>query len=163
MTTYFPFTPSRDSVPQFSPTLDGAQYLYTCTWNLFAQRYYLNCLDADGNRIFSRALVETPPALALESLTWSELTGLVTATTQAPHGYAIGSAVGLTVAGCSPDTYNGAALVTITGPSSFTYPLSADPGANVVAGSASQLIDMAAGYFAASTLIFRNSAFEVAP
>ena len=163
MTTYFAFTPSRTSVPQFSPTLDGSQYLCSCTWNLFAQRYYLNCFDQDGNRIFSQALVETPPALALNTLAWSELTMLVTATTQTPHGFQTGAAVTLTIAGCSPDAYNGAQAATITGPSTFTYPLNADPGSNVVAGSASTLINMAAGYFQTSTLVFRNSAFEVSP
>ena len=163
MTTYFAFTPSRVSAPTFQPTLDGAQYTCVARWNLFAQRYYLNCTDLDGNRIFALPIVETPPAIAINTLTWSELTGLVTVTTQSRHGYVVGGAVTLTIAGCSPDAYNGAQLVTITGASTFTYPLSSDPGTNIVAGGASQMINMGAGYFTTSSLIYRNGSFEVSP
>ena len=163
MTTYFAFVPSLSAAPRFQPTLDGEQYVCSCFWNLFAQRYYLNCVDSNGDLIFSLPLVETPAAIALNSVTWSELTGHVTATTQTPHGYPLGAAVELTIAGCSPVGYNGAQLVMITGPSAFTYPLDADPGAAIVSGSATQMVNLAGGYFLTSTIIYRNQTFEVSP
>ncbi|MDR3449357.1 MAG: hypothetical protein P4M15_06370 [Alphaproteobacteria bacterium] len=74
MTTYFPFAPSLRQAPQFSPTLDGSTYNCVCFWNLFAQRYYLNCYDGSGTLVFSRPIVETAPALAIETMTWIGLT-----------------------------------------------------------------------------------------
>ena len=163
MTTYYPFSPSRTAAPRFSPALDGAVYNCVCLWNLFAQRYYLNCYDLSGALVFSRAIVETGSALSIETLTWSELTGKVTVTTTAPHGYAIGSVNELTIAGCTPAAYNGAFACTATGPNTLTYALGADPGQNVVAGSATFMVNLAGDYFAQSTLIYRNQQFEVSP
>ncbi len=60
MTTFFAFAPSRRAVPQFSPTLDGSQYLCTVTWNLFGQRYYLGCYDLSGALQFFVAMVGSP-------------------------------------------------------------------------------------------------------
>lgn len=162
VTTYFPFQPSPRQVPSFSPTLDGQQYNCTCTWNLFGQRYYLNCFDTSGNLVFSRALVDTPPAQPLEALSWSSVTRLVTATTQTPHGWTLGAVIELTIAGSAPDAFNGTFSCRVTGPSSFVYSLAADPGDNVTPGSVSFLISLSAGYFA-STLVYRGGNFEVSP
>ena len=163
MTTYFPFAPSRRSVPQFAPTLDGAQHSCSCTWSLFGQRYYLNCFDQNGALVFSKPIVETPAAAAINALSWSAVAGKVMATTQSPHGYKIGSVVELTIAGCLPDAYNGTFMCVITGAASFTFAMVSDPGANVAAGSFSFLIDIAAGYFSQSAIIYRNGSFEVSP
>lgn len=163
MTTYFPFTPTRHAVPTFAPTLDGEQYSCTCTWNLFGQRYYLNCFDLEGNRVFSRPIVDSPPAVPLNALSWAALPKAVTATTQAPHGYPIGAVVALTITGASPAAFNGAFSCRVTGPKTFTYPLADDPGACVLPGAYSAPINLAAGYFKASTIIYRNRAFEVSP
>ncbi|MDR3449358.1 MAG: hypothetical protein P4M15_06375 [Alphaproteobacteria bacterium] len=83
--------------------------------------------------------------------------------TQSPHGYAIGGVLRLTIAGCAPAAFNGAYACRITGASTFTYPLSIDPGQNVVAGSSSFLLNLAGNYFTTSTLVYRNAQFEVAP
>ncbi len=163
MTTYFPFAPSRRNVPQFAPTLDGQQYSCTCSWNLFGQRYYLTCFDQTGTLVFSKPVVDTPAAAPINSLAWNGLSNKVTATTQAPHGYKIGSLVELTITGCAPDAYNGVFMCVITGVSAFTYAMVANPGANVVAGAYSQIIDIAAGYFQTSTIVYRNQTFEVSP
>lgn len=58
-------------------------------------------------------------ARTLASLTWSS--GFANATTAAPHGYATGDNVEITVAGATPAGYNGTFLATITGPSTFAY------------------------------------------
>ena len=163
MTTYYPFQPSAKTVPTFTPTLDGNGYLCSVTWNFAAQRWYLNCFDQNNALVFSVAVVETPGAIALASLSWTEVSGLVSATTVAPHGYSIGAVVMLTVANANPTAYNGAYLCTIIGPSAFTYPLASDPGLNVAPGAASQLINMSGGYFTSSTLIYRAGNFEVSP
>lgn len=67
----------------------------------------------------------TSVKLAITSLTW--LAGVVTATTAAPHGIANADVVPLTIGGAAPVAYNGSYEATITGASSFTYPLAANP------------------------------------
>lgn len=59
--TTFPFIPSNNTPFQFQPTLDNNPYTCVVTWNLFGQRYYLNCLDLSGNLIFCKAMVGSPP------------------------------------------------------------------------------------------------------
>jgi len=58
-------------------------------------------------------------AFALASLTWSG--GVVTGTTAAPHGFANGQQIQLTISGAVPSGYNGTYICTITGASLFTY------------------------------------------
>src|SRR5271165_3488747 len=55
--TYFPFTPNINSPFQFTPVLDGSQYNAVVTWNLFAQRYYINLYASDGTPIFSLPVI----------------------------------------------------------------------------------------------------------
>lgn len=59
MTTY-QFQPSNSSPFQFQPTLDGNIYTCTVTWNLFGQRWYINCISQNGALVFSRAMVGSP-------------------------------------------------------------------------------------------------------
>jgi len=74
----------------------------------------------------------TAPA-ALSSLAYS--TGVVTATSAAPLGYTIGDTINLTIAGAAPSGYNGSFLCTITGASTFTYPLGTNPGTETTPGT----------------------------
>ena len=79
-------------------------------------------------------------------------TGIVTATTSAPHGYTIGDTLELVIAGAAPSGYNGTVLATITGTSAFTYPV---PGALATATlfgaytpeDVSELVQMATTFF----------------
>ena len=162
MTTLYQLVPSPTAPPQFTPTLDGQQYLITVTWGLFGQRYYVNCYSLNGVLQFSVPLLESPAALEIATASWDVASQLVTVITSTPHGYKIGSVVELTLLGCSPDAYNGAYAVFISGASSFTYPLTLDPGVLTAPGSAAYLISMAAGYFS-STLTFANGSFVVNP
>ena len=74
------------------------------------------------------------PAPALSSLVWSG--GVVTATTANPiAGLTVGDTFLTTLSGASPTAYNGTVTATVTGPSSFTYPLAADPGAETAPGT----------------------------
>jgi len=59
MTTYN-FAPATNAPFQFQPTLDGQVYLCTVPWNVFGQRWYLQCNDVVGNLIFNVPLVGSP-------------------------------------------------------------------------------------------------------
>ena len=52
----YDFTPDATNTYKFNPSLDGAVYNASVTWNLFGQRYYLNVNDQSGNLVLSVAL-----------------------------------------------------------------------------------------------------------
>ena len=60
MTTYTTFTPSATANFQFQPTLDGNTYTAIVTWNVAAQRYYINLYDLSNTRILTIAMVASP-------------------------------------------------------------------------------------------------------
>ncbi len=60
-------------------------------------------------------------AKAITSMAWAG--GVVTVTTAAPHGYTVGDTLLEVIAGVFPVAYNVTALATVTGASTFTYPL----------------------------------------
>jgi hypothetical protein len=171
VTTFTDFVPSTVAPFSFSPTLDGQTYNVTVTWLLFGKRFYINVYALDGSLVCSRPMVGSPTGIALENLMWNELTGLVTAVASAPHGYKIGTVVGLTVAGAAPTAYNGLVDALITGPDTFTYPLAANPGAATAFGTASYNVNLIGGMSNssgnpfASTLVFRQQSqqLEVSP
>ena len=70
-------------------------------------------------------------AEALTSLTWSG--GTVTGTATSPHG--LTGTVWLTIVGASPAAYNGSFPCTVTGASTFTYPLASNPGSETTPGT----------------------------
>lgn len=161
--TYFPFTPVPNTNFVFQPTLDGEVYNVVVTWNFAAQRYYINIYSLDGTLIVSRAMVGSPIGTNLSALSWAN--GTVTATMSAPIPYRIGSSVQYTVVGSVPDAYNGQVVGYVTSPTTFTYPLAADPGVATVLGNVSQNINLIFGYFQTSSLVYRTatSQFEVSP
>lgn len=93
-------------------------------------------------------------AAAITTMTW--LANVVTVTTAAPHGIAVGATFMVTIAGATPSGYNGTYLATRTGASTFTYPLVGDPGANTVPGTyvnadVAELLSMGTTFFAQGT------------
>lgn len=68
---------------------------------------------------------------AIASLSWSG--GTVTVTTPAAHGSS--GTITAVLSGCTPSAYNGTYTFTVTGATTYTYPLAADPGTNTVAGT----------------------------
>lgn len=167
MTTVIAFAPSPLTPFEFQATLDGQVCTVRITSNLFGQRWYINVKRLDGTLILARALVGSPAAKQLALLMWNATRGLVSAVTAAPHGFVSGSAVDLIIAGNTPATFDGAFRCDVTGPSSFAYPLAADPGADAatILGTADWRIDLVEGYFTTSSLVFRQDAqqFEIAP
>ena len=162
MTTYFPFTPSGVTAPSFSPTLDGQVCQCTIKWNLFGQRYYVQCANQDDDLVFNVALIESPPALQLSSLSWDAASLTAMVTTTAPHGFSLGDTINLTLAGATPSGYDGNYDMWATGDDDLMFSLSSNPGQASVFGSVSRLVSMSAGYFD-STLVYRSGQFEVSP
>jgi hypothetical protein len=163
VTTLVAFQPTTYGPFQFSATLDGQNFNCVVTWNLFRKNWYLNCFDLSNNLVFSEALVGSPAALLIQSLSWAN--NLVTVMTDTPHGFTLGQIAKVTLVGCSPAVYNGTFNALATGPSTFTYPLSGNPGQASVAGSVQQNANLAGGYFQTSTLVYRESSnnFEISP
>ena len=167
MPTIFPFTPSNVSVFQFQPELDGAIYQATTPWLLFGARFYLNLVAIDGTPIWYGAVVGSPAAFALSTISWEN--GRAFATTALPHGFRPATVVSLNVFGNSPSAFNGLVECFVTGPNSFWFALASDPGSATVVGSASQDFNMiggvpnSAGVPFTNRLIFRQNSqqFEV--
>ena len=165
MTTVFDFTPSVTAPYQFQPTLDGQLYTAVVKWNLAGQRWYLELDDQAGNVVFLQSLKASQVGQPISTAAWDVASGMVTATMPTPHGYAVGSVAILTVSGMLPTGYNGTFECYVNEPSSFVYSLPSDPGVVSGYGSVSFDVNMAAGYFTASTLVWRqaNNRFEVSP
>ena len=121
MTTVVPFEPTATSAFTFQATLDGGQYAVSVPWNLYGQRYYVQIADTSGNLIVNRALVGSPAALQIQTASWAN--GTVSVQVVSPYYFPFGSVVEATISGCLPNTYNGQYLITVLGPSSFSYPL----------------------------------------
>lgn len=162
VTTVTAFQPSSTAPFQFQPTLDGDVYNVVVTWNLFGARYYVSIYQLDGALVVTLPLIGSASGVNVSSLAWSG--GVVTATTEAPHGYAVASVVALTVAGCAPDAYNGQFDCVVTGPSTLTYQLADDPGSFTQLGTIAYDISLVDGYFD-TTMVFREASqsFEVSP
>jgi hypothetical protein len=161
--TLYPFIPSNTGTPpSFQPTFDGNQYTVTVVWGLFGQRYYIKCVDMNGNTIYQQPLIESLPGVQLSTLAWNEVTQFVYGTTANPHGYQLGATISLTVAGATPSKYNGTWLVLITGASSFSYPgaFTSDPGPTSVAGTLAYVVNMNAAWFG-TVLAYVNGNFAV--
>ena len=72
-------------------------------------------------------------AKSISSITWSGQ--VATVTTTSPHGFTNTDTLNLTIAGAAPSGYDGTFLCTITGASTFTYPLASNPGSETIAGT----------------------------
>ena len=59
-TVITPFNPDPSANFQFSAVLDGDTYTVICTWNTYAQRYYVNFYDLTGVEVLSCPLVGSP-------------------------------------------------------------------------------------------------------
>ena len=95
---------------------------------------------------------------ALSTLAWSASPNIVTGTTSSPHGWTIGDTVQIVIAGATPTGYNGTYAGTVTGTSTFTYPLASNPGSETVPGTViladeSELLTMGTTYFAQSSVV----------
>lgn len=163
MAEFFTFTPSANSAFQFQPTLDGQTYLATVAWNLFGKRWYLNITTTDGALILSRALVGSPSGYNVQSMSWAN--GRVYVQTESPHVYPFMDTVNLLIANTQPIAYNGYKQCYITGPDTFEFNMSDDPGQVLIFGQVSYDINLVEDYFSETSMVFRQqqSVFEVRP
>lgn len=72
------------------------------------------------------------PSLAVTSLTWAA--NVVTVVTAAAHGIPSGDTVQGVISGAVPAGYNGTFACTYVSPTSFTYPLTTNPGSETTPG-----------------------------
>lgn len=166
MTTFTDFVPSSIKPFQFQLTLDGASYTLVVTWGLAGQRWYVNLYDQTGIIVFYLPLIGSSNAMAIESLTWSATTHLVTATTSRPHGLELGTVVTLTISNVFPSAYNGIINLMPIGSRVLTYYRATEPGGDAtIQGTIGRDINLGAGYLKTSTLVFREATqqFEVSP
>ena len=163
MTTFIQYNPPPRQPFVFNVTLDGQAYTATVIWGLFGRRLYLNLVDVAGRLIFSRPMLGSALGSPIQSVSWQ--LGIATIFTAAPHGFAIADTVAATISDCVPDVLNGTRNVLITTATAFTFPLSPDPGNVSVLGKVDYNINIAAGYFARSSLVYRpqSNTFEVSP
>ena len=163
--TIFDFVQPPNSAFQFSPTLDGQVYNAFVTWNFFAQRYYINLYAINGTRVFTLPLLGSPIPLRIDTATWIRGVSVASIKTLVPHYFPLGATVDLVVSGCSPEEFNGNKRCLVAGPNEVTFPLTLDPGPANVVGSIASNLNIAAGYFAESSLVYReaNQQFEVTP
>lgn len=91
------------------------------------------------------------PAITISTIVWA--TNTVTVTTASAHGIPSGTTVQGVIAGCTPTGFNGTFAFTSTGATTFTYPLTTNPGTIVTKGtsqlySAVELTAMGTTFFA---------------
>lgn len=78
MTTYVPFVPNPATAFSFTAVLDGTSYTLGVPWNVFGQRWYLNCTGPNGEQIFQRALIGSPNGNDIELIgPWFEVSTMV--------------------------------------------------------------------------------------
>ena len=90
-------------------------------------------------------------AEAITSIAWASNLVTVTTTSPLPVNFVVGLEFATTIAGNTPAGYNGTVMATVTGASTFTYPLTTDPGTATVEGTftiSGELVSMANTFFA---------------
>lgn len=174
MTTYIPFTPSNLIRQEFTAMFDGDEYKVSLTWNVSAQRYYVNIYGLDGTWILTTPLIATPPARKISSVIYDPFLYRTVVKMSDPSQWPIplspaglntkpGTIVDFTLHQFLPDTYNGLFRSLFVTPFTFAIPMSTDPGPVQILGFVSRVMNMVAGVFTTSTLAYRNGMFEVNP
>jgi hypothetical protein len=174
MATFIPFTPSNLFVPSFVANFDGDDYTVKISWNISAQRFYINIYAGDGTWIVTVPLIQSPPSRGVASVAWDILQGTVSVQMVDPSLWPIplspaalgtppGTIIEYTLENFVPDTYNGKFRGLHINPTLFTIPMTSDPGQAQILGSVSRHLNMVAGIFNTSTFIYRNGNFEVNP
>ena len=173
MTTIIPFIPGSIRAPSFTATLDGDDYVVTVTWNVSAQRYYLNIYDSDNTWILTVPMFQSPPSRGVNGLTYDPLRLVMTVELVAPPYWPVpigstgtfsppGTMVDYWLENFDPAVLNAKWRCLHINDQFFEFPLANNPGQINVLGSVGRYLSMVDGLFN-STLIYRNGAFEVSP
>lgn len=163
MTTIVQYVQQPGIAFEFQATLDNQQYTCVLMWNIFGRRLYLNILTSDNVLVVCEALVGSPPALNIQSLSWAN--GTATLITATPHGFRTLDTIALTVSGCAPAPYNGIFDMLAIDNFTLTFPIVSDPGPPSQIGQVAFNINLVEQYFQTSTMVYRagNQNFEINP
>lgn len=153
MAELIPFRPTPQGPFTFQAVLDGISYLGIVKWNVFGQRWYLFLYDQSSTRALTIAMVASPEPLPIAAAAWDN--GIVTLTAKEPHGLQVGKTLSFTISGMLPAEYNGQKVCLVTGPSTLTYGLSANPGMAAAVGTFGYDISLTKGYFA-TQIVYRE-------
>lgn len=147
----------------FNPTMDQRVVACRVAWSLFGKRYYLRMNELAGRPILMMPIIGSLIGFNILSVLWRR--GQVYVTTSFPHDYIVGNTIDLTVRGCAPEAYNGRFRCFIPNPQQIVYDLPVYPGEPLGFGFINYDINIAAGYFSTSTIVYRdaNHQFEVTP
>lgn len=162
MTQIFRLVPSNTQAPSFSPILDGDPYTVVVTWNVSAQRFYINIYSVGGTLVCSVPLIASTSGVPLASLVYDPAQKMMIATRAARFWRPIGQIVQFTLQDCDPASLNGQYDCTVMSATQFSFPIDSDPGPIKQPGSNQRYMDMLGPWFS-SSMIFRNSQFEVRP
>jgi hypothetical protein len=152
--------------------LDGNTYNSVLTWNVSALRYYVNIYDTTGRWIITIPLISSPPARKVQDIVYDPFLNAVVVTLVPPNEWPIplpgpmtkpGTIIDYTLEGFQPATYNGKFRSLHINDTMFTFPMDFDPGPIVILGRVSRLLNMVESVMQISTMVYRNSAFEINP
>jgi hypothetical protein len=154
--------------------LDGDDYDVVITWNVSAQRYYVNIYGLDNSWIVTVPLIQTPPSRPIVSVVWDILRRVATVKMSDPSTWPVplstaglltppGTIVDYTLENFVPAVLNARWRSLQVDPVTFSFTLVDDPGEITIVGSVARVINMIDGIFQISTLVYRNGAFEVNP
>jgi len=174
MTIIIPFVPSNIRRFSFQAVFDDINCKVETTWNVSAQRYYINVYTSDGTWLLTVPLIQSPPARDINSVSYDPFRLRLIIQMVDPSLWAIplspagiltapGTVIDYTLEKFQPTifngTYRGMHINTVT----FEVPMKVDPGPTVRLGTVSRYLNMIASIFKTSTLIYRSGAFEVGP
>jgi hypothetical protein len=162
MTQLIPFVSSNYAAPNFQVTLDGATYNIVITWNVSAQRFYVNVYDSNGNLICAVPLTESPPDITISDMYWDQNRQVVVVNSPTYICRPYGQIVRYTISNCYPDVFNGTFNCLMESLHVFSYQMVNDPGQIVTIGSAGVHFNMLEPWFN-SSFIYRKKRFEVNP
>jgi hypothetical protein len=173
MTTIVPFVPSTLRPFNFNALFDGQPYNVFITWNVSAQRYYVDVYGDGGQWIITVPLFASPPARRVQSVSYNPFLLVLEVTLISPTDWPVplspaglntapGTIIDYTLEGFTPDVFNGKFRGMHINETLFTIPMATDPGNPTIIGSVSRILNMVGSLFD-STLIYRNGAFEISP
>lgn len=173
MATIIPFLPSNIQTPRFKASFDGVPHTVEITWNVSAQRYYINIYEESTNRwVITVPLISSPPARDVANAEYDPFMNIVKITFVYPSLWPVpvggpiykpGTIIDYTLTDFQPITYNGNVLGLHIDELTFTYPMPIDPGPLVVLGKISRMLNMVGSVFKETVMIYRNGAFEIGP
>jgi hypothetical protein len=162
MTTYIPFVPSNVNAPRIALQLDWQDITMIPTWNVAAQRYFINLFTVDGVWICTVPMIETAPGQRVLAMTYDDAQGVLVGRMENPMWRSTGQIVDYTLEDFTPTAINGMQQCLTLADQRFSF-AAPNPGVISVMGYASRYENMVAGYFQYSTLIYRNKQFETNP